>query len=133
MAGVGAQPTGQRPAPGQDETDDVAQVVPGVSQQGQRTDLPAIERFDNDKRKIQCDADGERTVEDGRIVAVTVSCAHEGSINRCREKVGSVPGATVLNTVLLTWALNRTATTSNCIFRVATASGIVSRPAWQAP
>ena len=45
----------------------------GIGEQGQRIDLPAVERFDGDESDVQRDADRERAVEVGGCGVVAVA------------------------------------------------------------
>ena len=59
-----------RAAPGDDETEHVAQIVARVGEQRDRVDPQADDRLDDDEHDIEADADPERAVERGRGVAV---------------------------------------------------------------
>lgn len=73
---VRPQPARERAAPSQQQTGNVAMVVAGICQQGQRVDLPAVEALDQHEPEIEGDADGERRVEVGCRVAVAVTFTH---------------------------------------------------------
>lgn len=45
--------------PGQHQPGDVRQGLPGIGQQGQRIELPAINAFDQNKADFGADADGD--------------------------------------------------------------------------
>ena len=67
---VGTQASRQCATPGQPKPSDIAQVVPGIAQQRQRTDLPAVERLDGNKRQVQRDTEREGSVDVGGSVMV---------------------------------------------------------------
>ena len=65
-------------APGQDQTDDVAEIVPGVGQQRERVGEQAVDDLRGDQRDIERGGDGEGAAEALRRVrmAVVVAAVH---------------------------------------------------------
>ena len=70
MLGIGldARCPGARPC--QNQACDITQVVPGISQQGQRVDLPAVERLNQNKQHIERNANRKCTIEISRRMVV---------------------------------------------------------------
>ena len=57
-----AQPPRRRAGPGEHEAGDIAEVVAGIGEQGQRAGLPAVEGLNQDKQHIERNANGKRTM-----------------------------------------------------------------------
>lgn len=72
MPRIGADASGCRSAPGQQQAGDIRQVVSGIGEQCQRTGVPAVKRLDDNKDNIQRDAQREGAIEGGRRMRVTV-------------------------------------------------------------
>ncbi len=67
---VGARRPSHTAPPGQQEAGDVAEVVPGVRQEGQGIGYDSVGRLDGDKAQVQDNADRKGSIKAGRRMRV---------------------------------------------------------------
>jgi len=82
-------------APGEEEAQHVAEVVPGVRDEGERAGEDAEDRLDDDETGVQRDADreGPAKVRRGVAVRVSVIVGHDGPSLPARSRGAGCRGA----------------------------------------